>query len=324
MSKTLKNIKKIFILSLLLISLFFTFFPQTNAQDLWNAFVSIDLTWANGHPEDPIVPRDEIYEMSLKLIITIDTGATFGAGLYEGYEGSTILIDLKIVEYSSWCSVTLERDLLQTNLSRRVEAITKLYIHIDENAPAFETGIIKFNVLVRDLGLIKGDNKTFDLTFKPAFSPIIKSELPELNTKRIDPTSKVTFPIEIENVGNAEQRVFFKILNVPDDWSAVITPSVDLGKDVGSKNTAYLTIIPSHSFGYHYDEAIIIVEILPTFVNNINITGKPIYANFIIKSRGFSSVGIEFYLPIGIVIFLIIFFGYRFFKKMPRKKKSSS
>ena len=174
------------------------------------------------------------------------------------------------------------------------------------------------------MGLIKGDNKTFELTFKPAFSPIIKTELPELNTKRIDPTSKATFPIEIENVGNAEQKVFFNLHNVPDDWSAVVTPSIYLGEDIGSKGTAYLTIIPSHSFGYHYDEAVIIVEILPTFAENVNITGKPIYANFIIKSRGFSSYGIEFYIPLGIVIFLIIFFGYRFLRKKLRNKKSSS
>ena len=64
MIKTLKNIKTIFVLSLLFISLFFTFIPQTDAQDLWNAFVAIDLTWGNGQPEEPIVPRDEIFELS--------------------------------------------------------------------------------------------------------------------------------------------------------------------------------------------------------------------------------------------------------------------
>lgn len=341
MIKNLKKIRTTFFLGLLFISLFIYLTPQTEAKDpVYNAWVDVDLKWNENLTDKPIIPRDEIVELGMTVIFEIKTGETFGEGLLNGAPGpfgkilplllkgyknsATALIDLYIVDFPSWCSATLEKNRFETPISEREQASATMFVHINENAPAFTNGSIKVEVIVKDLGLIKGDSQVFDLPFKPAYFPVIKTDLPEMNSKRIDPNSEATFPIEIENAGNARTKVFLKVLNVPDDWSATVTDSIILGKSKGSKNTAYLTISPSRSVGYHYDEANIVVEILPAMAEDISFKGKPIYANFLIQNRGLSTAGFELYVPIGIVILIIFVIIGSFFIKNLKKNKSKS
>lgn len=319
MIKHIKMIKTVFILGLLLISLFVSFTPKTTARDP-PAFVAVDLKWSEGFPEKPIVPRGEIVELGITAIMRIETNPNFGAGLLEGYEkGGGALIAFSIVDYPSWCSVVLRTYLIMTNISDIEEASTTLFLHVNENAPAYANGIIRVKVNIGQLGLIQGTSKEFDLPFKPAYFPIIKTDLPETNSKRIDPSSEAVFPIEVENAGNAETKVFLKVLNVPDGWSATVTDFLILGEAKGSKGTAYLNVLPSRGLGYHYDEAHIVVEIIPAFAENVNLTGKPIFANFIVKNRGFSSSGIEFYLIIAVIIIIIIAFILTAFRRKRKK-----
>jgi hypothetical protein len=317
-----KTIKISFFTVLIFIVLFFSLTPNIEARDpIYNAFVSLDLQWAEELPDKPIVPRNEIAELKLRVIVNINTGQTFGAGLLEGYSSSTALIALEVVDYPSWCSATLNRDLFETNISSREEILCNLYININENAPAYKEGIIKFKAEARSIGLIQVDKKIFNLSFKPAFFPIIKTELPETNTKRVHPTSKAIFPIEIQNAGNAETKVFFEILNEPKGWTTTVTDSLILDKNGYSKKIAYLTVIPPRDIGYHIEDTVITLKILPAFSDNINITGRPIYANFLIKNKGFSNNGLEFYLPIAIITLLIIVIIFYFLKRKKKNKR---
>jgi hypothetical protein len=315
--KKFEKLKKSLVLSFLLLALVISSTSfSTAVESPYRAAVTIELDWADGNHTDPIAPRDEIAEFELKITMNIVTGATFGAGLLEGYSSSDALIDLMIIDYPSWCSATLDKTLLMTNISEKEEIFCKLFIHVDENAPAYEEGIIKFEVNIGDLGLIKGASKTFNLSFKPSFYPIIKTELPESNTKRIDPTSEAVFPIEIQNEGNAETKVIFDVLDISDGWTATVTDSIIVDKEKGSKGIAYLTVIPSRDFGYHYNEAVISLKITPAFADNINITGSPIFANFIIQNRGFSTIGIEIYLILFFIIAIVLFAIILFVKKI--------
>lgn len=322
--KNLKMIKTTFIFSLVLISLFTLLIPQTEARDKsYNAFVDVTLTWSEEFNDEPIVPRDEIVELELKLIFEIFTGEGYGAGIFEGYrdKGSTALIDLYIVDYPPWCSAVLDIGILEVNISERDEDSFSLFIHVNEDAPAYTSGIIRIGVEVKNFGLFRGTYEDFNLTFKPAFFPIIKTNLPEMNTKKINPTKEAVFPIEIVNVGNAETKVFFKVLNVPKDWAASITDSIIIPERKGSSRTAILTVIPSRDIGYHYDEANIVVEILPAFSESIDIKGKPIYATFLIQNRGFSSTGLELYIPLAFAVFIIIVLINLFYIKKQKEKK---
>lgn len=305
---------------LLISSLYFA--PITSADDpVYNAEVVIDFKWGDELTDAPIVPRDEIVELKLTVNLEIKTGLTFGQGLLDGYEGNIALIDLFIEDHPSWCYATLKSDLLMTNVTSKAEASTYLYLTLDETAPAYANGYIKIRVKVSDLGLIKGDDETFNLLFKPAYLPIIKIDLPEANTKRINPSSKAIFPIEIENAGNSRTKVFFELEDIPEDWTVTITDSIIL-EDKGSRETVYLTVIPAKGIGYHYDDAILNVKITPTLADDKEQKGTPIFASFIVQNRGFSSAGMEFYLSIFAIIILIIFIliGIRNIRK--RKEKT--
>ena len=304
--KNLRKIKTTFILSILLLVLTIPLTSSTESRDPYSAFVSVDLDWANGSIDAPIAPRGEIAKLDLKVTMKIKTDPRFGAGLLEGYSTAGALIDISLVYYPSWCSAVLEQTLLMTNISPKEEAFFGMFLHVHENAPAYETGKIRLQVTVRDLGLIKGDSKIFNLTFKPAYYPIIKTELPESNTKRINPSSEAIFPIEIQNAGNAETKVQFEVLNIPKGWTATVTDSLFVGEEKGSKEMAYLIVRPSRDLGYHYGEAAISIKITPAYANDLNITGTPIFANFIIQERGFSSSGIEVYLFVFIIIIAAI------------------
>lgn len=316
--RKISKIKTLFILSLLLLVLFVssTSFSEA-AETPYRASVVIQLDWADGYSTTPIAPRDEIAELDLKVTMNIETGVTFGAGVLEGYAGvSDALIDLSIIDYPSWCSATLDRTLLVTNISEKEEAFCKLFIHVDESAPAYAEGIIKFEVNIGDLGLIKGSSKVFNLSFVPSFYPLIRTDLPESNTKRINPASEAVFPIELENVGNAETKALIDIVDIPDGWTATVTDSIVIDAEKGSKEIAYLTVRPSRDFGYHYDESVISVKITPAFASDLNITGNPIYANFIVQARGFSSIGAEIYLIALVIIVIVLYVIVRAIKKI--------
>jgi len=316
--KNLRKIKTSFVLSLFLLVLIVssTSFSEA-AETPYRASVIIELEWADGYPTTPIAPRDEIAELDLKVTMNIKTGITFGAGVLDGYISaeSAALIDLAIVEFPSWCSATLDKTLLMTNISEKEEVFCKLFIHVDENAPAYEEGIIKFEVNIGKLGLIKGSSKVFNLSFMPSFYPLIRTELPESNSKRINPTSEAVFPIEIQNVGNAETKVLIEIIDIPGGWTATVTDSISIGDEKGSKEMAYLTVRPSRDFGYHYEETVVSLKITPAFASDLNITGNPIYANFIVQARGFSSIGIEVYLILFAIIVIVLFAIIRIVRK---------
>jgi len=312
-----------FTLWIIFILIFASFVTITSARDpIYNAKVNIRLQWSDSAFEEPIVPRKEIVTLNISIILEIMTGKSFGAGLLDGYRTSTALINLDIIDYPSWCYPALKYDLLETNISELAVTKTQVFLNINENAPAYGQGYIKIRVKVGDLGLIKGDDQTFNLSFKPAYFPLIKTELPDINIMQIAPNLKAVFPIKVENAGNAKTKVFFEVENVPEGWSAVIRDSVILGETSGSAETVYLTVIPSNDFGYHHEDAIINIKITPTFADNIEQVGTTIYGYFIVRSRGFSSGGLEFYLLIVIIILIILAIFIYIFKKKKYKKKT--
>jgi len=329
----LSKFKNSFVFFLVLTSLFFVIlqFESLNAEEpVYNAKAVLTLEWDTKETQKPIVPVDEIMELNLSVEYKIETGEYFGKGAVIGYrdEDALALVDLSIVETPSWCSAVIERSRLALNLGNIIRSGTetqniKLYLTVDADSPAFTDGYVKINVSTGNLGLIKGTEDEFKLTFTPSFNSKIKTNIPDLNSKRITPSEEAIFPIEIENVGNARTRVLFEIQNVPDNWKATVSKEIVLDEAMGSKDTAYLTVIPPNDFGYHYEEADIEVIITPVRAEDLNDVGNSLYSNFIIQNRGFSSNGIEqilFYIVILVVIVFIVFY---IVKAIKQKKVSS-
>jgi len=280
---------------------------SVGADAVYNARSVVDVKWNLNESEKPVVPREEIKRLTLKVTFRIDTGESFGQGLYDGYKGTALaFIDLEVNDSSPWCSAVISPSTVATNISRYSETTADLYLTLDETAPAYGEGFLSIKAKSRALSLIEGFEDSFNLYFVPSYLPIIAIDLPESNSKRAGPMETIVFPIAIENKGNARTKVFFEVSQDEEDWVATVTDELTIPEASGSTDTAYLTIVPPNDFGYHYGEAVFTVSILPTRAENTDERGSPLYATFIVQNRGFSTMGVEAFIPIGLVVLIII------------------
>jgi hypothetical protein len=326
MLKNYKKLKSTILFSLILISVFISIGPITSTarEKLYNARFTIDITWKNEDIQKPIIPRDELKEIEINVTLRVDTGETFGQGAFEKYNSQNRwygVIELEILDKPPWCNVVLESQKVVTPFGRVGSTNTSIFIIIDEDAPAYGAGFIKIKARAKDVGLIEGNVKEYTLDFLPSFNPLLKINLPEANTKRVDPTENAVFPIEIENIGNARTKIFFEVEEVPEGWMATVTDEIILKEMKGSKETAYLTVIPPKDAGYHYDEANIKVKMIPTRAENIEDTGDYMYASFTVQNRGLSTYGSEQVLFIGIILFIILIVILLIFKQIKKRRK---
>lgn len=324
MLKNHRLFKTTFIFGLLLFSLLATVISiNSKASPIYNARIELDLQWSIEELlQKPIIPRHEVKKVNLTVIFRVVIAKSFGQGIWDAYEPQNKygIIDLEIVDKSTWCSAVLESPRIVITMKKEETTNTSIYMTINEDAPAYGEGFIKIKLTAAKLGALDGYENEYTLNFVPSYLPIIKTTLPNANTKIIDPSKNAVFPIEIENIGNARTKVLFKVENVPENWQAVVTDEVILGETKGSKATAYLTVIPPRGAGYHYEEANIRVVMTPVRAENPDERGTPLYATFIVQNRGFSTSGIEVILPLVIILIVIIAIILLLIKRMRTKK----
>jgi hypothetical protein len=327
MSKNLRILKSTFLIGILFISIFVTVIPMTTKAQPWNAYFVVDVNWLDEEIQKPIIPRDEVKAIKLNVTLQIKTGETFGQGIYDAYNtGGEYygIINLRIIDSSPWCSVVIDQAKVVIPWSRQGYVETLAYINIDEDAPAYGDGFITIQADVKAAGLVEGIKNEFTLEFIPSFNPILKLKLPESNVKRVDPTTNAVFPIEVENIGNARTKIYFEVVDVHEEWKATITDEIILKEEKGSKETAFLTVIPPKDTGYHYEEANIRVKMTPARAENIEDTGDPMYASFTVQNRGLSTYGSEQILFIGLILFVILIIIVLIFKQIRKRRKKTA
>jgi len=196
----------------------------------------------------------------------------------------------------------------------------RIELSLDEDAPAYEQGVIYVRATVPTIGPIDGMEQTFSLSFKPAYRALI-SPVPQTNNKIIGPMDTAEFQVDITNMGNARTKVFFEIDydSLPEGWSAIINDNIVLETGSGSTGKVYLTVRPPKGFGYHDDDAIIRVKITPKYADDTNIQGEPEYLTVSVESRGLSVIGIEIIIPILILIFLALITAHILIKRIKKK-----
>lgn len=316
-SKNYKKIASSLVLFIVIISIFSIIIPVSRSDKIYNARCWFDLEWSDIETQKPVVPRDEIKRFNLTVKFEIRTGETYGKGAVDAYiaaERGHPLIELEVIDSSHWCDAVMERPTIATNFTWSTEVKTAVFITINENAPAYGEGFIKIHAYANNLGLIEGYSNNFTLPFTPAYKPIVDAKLLNLNSKKISPNDEAVFPIELENMGNARTKVLLEVNELPEGWTATVTDYVILAEQEGSKETAYLSVIPPSGLGYHDEEISITVKMTPIMAENPEEVGNSFYANFIVESRGFSVNGIEqyiFYIIIIGVILLIILLIYK-------------
>lgn len=322
MSKIIKKITStiIFLTTILILTNSMISSTSKAAKPFNLAFV-LDIKWDPEETQKPIVPIDEIKELDLIVIFKIVSDEYMGKGalLYYLYEQkNAALLDISIVETSPGCYAVFKQTFYEMKMVEYNETKVKLYLSFDETIPAYSDGYVKIKLICRTAGKIEGFEDVFELHFSPSYKPVIKINLPELNTRRINPTEKAVFPIEVENAGNARTEVLFEIEDSPENWDVAVTERVFLEEAKGSKAVAYVTVIPPDQFGFHYDEANIKIKMTPFRAENPDEVGKPLYATFTVQNRGTSMHGIEqilFFIIIIFIIIVVIVFIFRLIRK---------
>ena len=316
MKKNLRTIKTTLIMGILCVSIFAAMAPPASAQSSAVGLQSlVRIGW-----EDiaPIVPRSGQEEYDIVITYEITQGWFLAKMLFPFHIGRQVDIQLEVVDAPHWCSAKILDATLNTVI-RADNSTTlpgKISISLDANAPAYGGGYVTIKATVPKIGLIGGFEKTITLTFEPSYLPLIKPEPEGGNFKKIGPMDTASFPIKIENLGNDRTIVKLRVVNPPDGWVVAVDDEIILDEAVGSTGTAYVTVRPPKGFGYHDEDASIVIELLPVRALNELEEGTPKTVTLLVESRGFSIIGIEIFLPIIIFIIVLIYFIYWYFKRM--------
>jgi hypothetical protein len=317
-----KTVKTCFILGLLLFSTLTCLVPTSSAGPIVALSSFIDVSWNASASEKPIVPRGGLRTIDLDVRYGITKGWFLADLILPFYRGRQVNIKLEILNYSSWCTPTLKSGSVPTIIQNEpVTLNSQITLTVDVDAPAYAGGFVRMRASVDKIGPIDGFEQEFYLEFTAAYLPLIQTQLLDTNTQLIGPMDTAVFQIQVENLGNARTKVIFEVDldSLPKDWTAQPTDTLILNEppQQGDTATAYLTVRPPKSFGYHYDVANIRVKVTPTRAENQKEIGTPEYVTVVVESRGFSFIGLEVVAPIIIIVALAIFLVYFY---MRRKK----
>lgn len=319
--KTLK-FSMISLISLILFSSLIctTFTMSSRAEPLIRLVQNVELEWENAEEENiPIIPRDELRIINVTLTYTFDHGLNFSKGMYLNYlnyediiggpmfnKESLGKVKLEVLKTSDWCYATFRYPIVPVNISSKYITQIPLYIIIDEDAPAYEQGTITIKAVVTSfptVPFITGDSTIENLTFQPSYNPRISIDLPENNTKQIEPRETAKFPIKISNIGNDQTVVKLKVESRPSGWSATVTDEKILDKE--ESTTVYLSVKSPKDFGYHEDVGIVRISLTPVRALNESEVGDEVTLSFLIQSRGFLIEG-QGIVPFILIIILLV------------------
>jgi hypothetical protein len=309
MTKRFNTVKASIVTGIVLVSVIVAVLPTTSAGPLFNLQSVLNVTWGN-ETQQPVVPRGALRQLDITITHTVTHGV-LGKVLLELYASTNVIINLEITDKSSWVTATLSQSSLTTPITpdKTTTVITKLSLSVADNAPAFELGYVTIKATAQQIALIKGYEKEFSLNFVADYKPLIKPSFQDTNTKEIGPMDTATFPINIENLGNARTIVYLNVMNVPKDWVAIVTSQITLEEATGSTGTAYLVIKPPKGFGYHDDQKTITISMQPVQADRPTNMGVITYETVLVQSRGFSTPGFEAIGFIGaLAIVMVIIF----------------
>jgi len=345
MSKKLKSVKATLIMSIMLVSVFAIIAPSASAgvfdrqSGLVNVGQTVNLGYSSGKLEESVEIKGEPNVLDLDITYTFSVGGglldlLFSPLVRIGYKGTPISVELELKSYpEEWAEVSLDDSFFDFFvLDNGTTSVTKhalLTVTVLENAPAYERGLVKIGVHVDAIKrpLLPNvpefnDEKTLGII--PKYNGVVDPKVVGSISKRIGPMDTVTFPVEVENLGNERSKVYFEIQNIPKDWQAIITPSTIL--EVGEKKTVELAIQPPKTLGYHYDREQFVVKITPARATVTSGTeqvyGREEKVEVAVESQGFSFIGIEIVLiPLIIIIAVILALYYFVLKNRLKPKK---
>jgi hypothetical protein len=163
-----------------------------------------------------------------------------------------------------------------------------LTIQVKEDAPAHTAGFVKINATVGSfmgpfgrLVFINGFEYELDISFTPAYLPLISIGLPQTNIIEIPPFNATKIPINITNVGNARTKVFIEIDDFnKTSWGVTIPDSIIL--ETGETKQVFLTVEADNDF----DKETLRIKITPARAEDTSDSGNPEYVTILLENDG--------------------------------------
>ena len=154
----------------------------------------------------------------------------------------------------------------------------------------------------------------FDIFAPKTISAELKNNLiidvtPKQSYKETTPGHKVTFDIELENLGDERVRISCKILKLPNGWNADILPEVILGsKTLGEDSISTISFVVQspNTFGYHDESAVFDISFTPISYLNPSLKGDEYMYTFNVRNRGWVLIGFDIVLIIIMLIAMLI------------------
>jgi len=309
MRKTIRTVKVSIVMSVLLFSVFAVLIPSTSAGPLGLVNCNAVLKVEASNPEElqhfPVpLSGPKIIEIRIGYMVT---GIFSGPTIMRFSGNVPASISLSVEETPNYVTASLNRNVVTPEIQKGWCYETALLsVTFKESAPAKGPVNIKIKMEAAPVSAllwkINGATGMGTIEITPEFLPII-SVNPVTTLKEISPGEVAEFPIELENLGNAQTKFVFNVLNVPDGWSASIVSNVDVGSALegqNNKKTVTLLVQPPYGFGYHDDRRDIKITVKGQYfagtssgIGNNTLSTEEYTYIFTVRSRGFSTPGFE-------------------------------
>jgi len=303
MNRNFRSLKTIFIMGLLMMSLFTIFMPSSSAGFIKltpNMIISYDESAAN----QVITPLETTLHIPIYVQFQVSGPLVILPNIPEYLDSSTggVSIDLTVESCPSFCSASMSTSSVIAPITQNLNLATNasLIVTVNENAPGFDDFTVRVKAKSKQVnGLLVNVpplETVHDVRVKPSYAALISIEEPKGNFMEIGPMDTADFEIRLENLGNAPTEVTFELINIPDGWNPNIQETVTLGSGVmgeDSSKTVTLRIKPPYGFGYHNERKTLQVKVIPSYYRNPTLEGREYVLNFTVQSRGFSTPGFE-------------------------------
>jgi len=243
-------------------------------QDIKESFLklksNVNLNWNETETSEPIMPGTSEKEFALDITYTTEYTYKISTLFINLMKNREITVKLEILEIPDWCQASLDTNTVTTTVSTEQQNLSAtLSVSVNEDAIAYQTGMIKMNVSVEPqmgplgaLLLISGYNEIYELSITTGFLPEISTSIDYENYSQtemieIPPYNETIVPIGISNLGNDKTKVLVEITDLPENWTVDINSDITI--DINSSGQIKLAVEANHEF----DNETITIKLTP-------------------------------------------------------------
>jgi len=250
-----KKIITLTITACLVFTIFFSFVSSSSAkvnkESILNLKTVVGISFQSNEIEEPLTPKGEAREINLNVSFKIEI-ERFGKNIINLLSNKKATVELDIVDYPLWSTVSIDTHTLEFDISNDVQyGEVILFISASEEAPAYEIGSVRINASVDSIKgllgiftIIDGYHGEVAINFVASYLPVIDIVSPS-TLYELSPYNETRIPINITNLGNDKTTILNEIVNQSENWNVSIS---DITVEENDTGTTYLIVYADHRF----------------------------------------------------------------------------